>query len=127
VQDINAARHHITTLRNLGFKFALDDFGVGFSSLSYLKQLPVDYVKIDGSFIRNLCHEQDDQALVQALVQVARIFRLKTIAEFVENEAITELLKAYDVDYAQGYHVGKPQAFEVMFPEAEIVPRPAQG
>ncbi|QCF27676.1 bifunctional diguanylate cyclase/phosphodiesterase [Hydrocarboniclastica marina] len=115
VKDINVTRQHITLLREQGFKFALDDFGVGFSSLFYLKQLPVDYLKIDGSFIRNLCNEPDDQALVQALVQVAKIYRLKTVAEFVENQDIVELLKTYKVDYAQGYHIGKPLPFNETF------------
>lgn len=116
VKDISATRHHIIQMRELGFKFALDDFGVGFSSLFYLKQLPVDFVKIDGSFIRNLCQEPDDQALVQALVQVARVFRLQTVAEFVETQAIADLLREFKVDYAQGYHFGRPRSFEETFP-----------
>src|SRR5690554_1429039 len=116
VKDINATRQLIIQLRELGFQFALDDFGVGFSSLFYLKQLPVDFVKIDGSFIRNLCQEPDDQALVQALVQVARVFRLKTVAEFVESQAIVDMLHDFDVDYAQGYNIGKPCSFEQTFP-----------
>lgn len=115
VKDISATRQLIIQLRELGFKFALDDFGVGFSSLFYLKQLPVDFVKIDGSFIRNLCQEPDDQALVQALVQVARVFRLKTVAEFVESQAIADMLHDFDVDYAQGYHIGKPRSFQDTF------------
>lgn len=126
VEDVSITCQHMTLLRNQGFKFALDDFGVGFSSLFYLKQLPVDYLKIDGSFIRNLCTEPDDQALVQALVQVAKIYRLKTIAEFVESQEIVDLLKVYDVDFAQGYHIGKPRAFdEVFFAERIKKYRPA--
>src|SRR5690606_12878832 len=115
VKDISVTRQHISMLRERGFKFALDDFGVGFSSLFYLKQLPVDYLKIDGSFVRNLPNEPDDQALVQALVQVAKIYRLQTVAEFVENQDIVDLLRAYDVDFAQGYHIGKPRAFDEVF------------
>ncbi len=86
----------------------LDDFGVGFSSFYYLRELPVDAVKLDGSFIRNLVQNPDDQILVKALCSVARGFGKKITAEFVENEKIYTLLKKMDIDYAQGYFIGKP-------------------
>lgn len=93
----------------------LDDFGVGFSSFYYLRELPVDAVKIDGSFIRNLAKNADDQILVKALCSVAKGFGKKITAEFVESEEILLLLGKMDVDYAQGYHIGKPAAAEDIF------------
>ena len=109
VADIAAAIELMHEIRSLGCRFALDDFGVGFSSFAYLKQLPVDFVKIDGSFIRHLSANRDDQVFVKALTEVARGLGKKTIAEFVEAEDTLALLRAYGVDYAQGYHIGRPE------------------
>jgi len=92
----------------MGCKFALDDFGVGFSSFSHLKHLPVDYLKIDGSFIRDLARNTVDQHLVQAIVGVARGLGKRTIAEFVGDDETLQLLRAYGVDFAQGYFIGQP-------------------
>ncbi len=108
VADISSAIRLMHEIRDLGCQFALDDFGVGFSSFYYLKQLPVDYVKIDGAFIRNLTNDYADQLFVRALQQVAHGLGKKTIAEFVESEEILRLLQSYGIDYAQGYHIGKP-------------------
>src|SRR5690606_8362083 len=88
VADITVAIAVVESIRALGFRFALDDFGVGFSSLHYLKRLPVDYVKIDGSFIRNLHQEEDDRVLVKALVEISRVFGQSTVAEFVDSQAV---------------------------------------
>jgi EAL domain-containing protein (putative c-di-GMP-specific phosphodiesterase class I) len=93
----------------------LDDFGVGFTSFAYLKQLPVDYIKIDGAFIRNLSRHSDDRFLVKAMAEVARGLGKKTVAEFVEQEACLELLKGYGVDFAQGYFIGRPQPWTDKF------------
>lgn len=108
LEDMPAARKLIETIRALGCRFALDDFGVGFSSFGYIKQLPIDVVKIDGSFIKNLATNPDDRILVKALCDVARGFGKKTTAEFVENAETLALLGDLQVDYAQGYFVGKP-------------------
>jgi len=108
VADMGSAIKLMHEIKNLGCQFALDDFGVGFSSFYYLKQLPVDYVKIDGAFISNLANDHADQLFVKALQQVAEGLGKKTIAEFVEDDKILQLLKQYGVDYAQGYHIGKP-------------------
>lgn len=108
LEDMPAARKLIETIRALGCRFALDDFGVGFSSFGYIRQLPIDVVKIDGSFIKNLATSPDDQILVKALCDVARGFGKKTTAEFVENAETLSLLGELQVDYAQGYFVGKP-------------------
>lgn len=108
VADFSAARTFMQAVRELGCVFSLDDFGVGFSSFYYVKHLPVDYVKIDGSFIRTLADSPDDQVFVRALAEVARGFGKKTVAEFVEDDRILALLRAFGVDYAQGYFIGKP-------------------
>lgn len=114
--DLNAARKLMESIRALGCSFALDDFGVGFSSFYYIRQLPIDYVKIDGSFIQNLADNPDDQILVKALCDVAKGFGKKTTAEFVENAATLTLLEKMQVDYAQGYHIGRPApAYETFF------------
>ncbi|MBI2472245.1 MAG: EAL domain-containing protein [Planctomycetes bacterium] len=109
IENMAAAQLFIAELKSLGFRFALDDFGIGFSSFNYLKHLPVDYLKIDGSFVRNLPHDTVAQHLVKAMVEISRGLGKKTIAEFVENEEIMRLLREYGVDYAQGYHIGKPR------------------
>ncbi|HEX4940718.1 MAG TPA: EAL domain-containing protein, partial [Candidatus Kapabacteria bacterium] len=89
----------------------------GFSSLYQIKLLPIDMVKIDGSFIRHLPQEPEDQALVRAIVEVARVFGLMTVAEFVENEAIVDMLAELGVDYAQGYHIAEPRFFDRIWGE----------
>jgi len=109
VSDFPAARSFIHAVRELGCAFSLDDFGVGFSSFNYIKQLPIDYVKIDGSFVRTLVDSPDDQVFVRALAEVARGFGKKTVAEFVEDERTLNMLRTFGVDYAQGYHIGKPR------------------
>lgn len=111
VADIAVAVSMVENIRAMGFRFALDDFGVGFSSLHYLKRLPVDYVKIDGSFIRNLHTEEDDRVLVKALVEISRVFGQATVAEFVDSQAVLDILREIGVDYAQGYHISKPIPF----------------
>jgi EAL domain-containing protein (putative c-di-GMP-specific phosphodiesterase class I) len=92
----------------MGCQFALDDFGTGFSSFAYLKHLPVDKLKIDGSFVRGLAETRVDQAMVQSMNQIAHALGKKTIAEFVENAETLELLRSYGVDYAQGHYLSKP-------------------
>ncbi|WP_300453756.1 EAL domain-containing protein [Accumulibacter sp.] len=108
VSDFSAARTFMNAVRELGCTFSLDDFGVGFSSFNYVKQLPVDYVKIDGSFVRTLVDSPDDQVFVKALAQVAKGFGKRTVAEFVEDERALNMLRGFGVDYAQGYFIGKP-------------------
>ncbi len=108
ISDLEQARRFITAMRRLGCRFALDDVGAGFASLHLLKQLPVDYLKIDGAFIRNLPMEDADQHLVRAMVAMARSQGQKTIAEFVDRAETLELVREFGVDYAQGYLVGRP-------------------
>jgi len=110
VANFSTAVELMNDIKASGAKFALDDFGVGYASFFYLRQLPVDYVKIDGSFIKTLEKHQEDQVLVKAISEIAHLSGLKTIAEFVENQAILDLLETYNIDYAQGYHIAKPSA-----------------
>jgi len=108
VRDLDRAVKFINDLKKLGCRFSLDDFGVGFTSFVYLREMNVDYIKIDGSFIRNLHKNKNDQIVVKSITDVAKGMGVKTVAEFVEKEETLELLRAYDVDYAQGYLIGKP-------------------
>lgn len=102
----------------LGCKLALDDFGVGFSTFQYLKHLPVDFVKIDGSFIRTLDHSEDDRLFVRALVEAIHGYGKLAVAEYVENAAILRRVAELGIDYAQGYHFARPQAQEAIFKAA---------
>ncbi len=110
IANLRAASKFIGKLKDLGCQFALDDFGSGFCSFSYLKQLPVDKLKIDGSFVQGLANTPVDQAMVQSMNQIAHALGKQTIAEFVENKETLNLLREYGVDYAQGNFLGKPQA-----------------
>lgn len=113
IRDLSQSEKWINRLKLLGCKFALDDFGVGFSSFSYLSNLPVDYLKIDGSFVKNLDKDPKQKALIQAMNAVAHALGKKTIAEFVENEEILKILEELDVDCLQGYYIGKPQLLDM--------------
>jgi diguanylate cyclase (GGDEF)-like protein len=108
IVDLEAAAAFAHRVAALGCAWALDDFGAGFSSFLYLKTLPFTYVKIDGSFVRNLATSAKDRHVVQAMVQIAESMGLTTIAEFVEDAAILRVLQELGVHYAQGYYVGRP-------------------
>ncbi|WP_295464157.1 EAL domain-containing protein [uncultured Pseudomonas sp.] len=111
VANLDAARLFMDELRGLGVRFSLDDFGAGMSSFTYLKHLPVDYLKIDGSFVRHLLEDAVDSAMVEAINQLGHLTGKKTIAEFAENEAVIAALGVLGIDYAQGYGVARPQPF----------------
>lgn len=106
--NIKTTQRVIAELHALGCAFAIDDFGSGFSSFAYLKELPADYIKLDGSFIRNLHKDKVDRALVRSIIEVVQSLGRKTVAEFVENEEILNFLADNGVDYAQGYYIGRP-------------------
>ena len=106
--NLDAARTFAKRLRELGCAFALDDFGVGHGSFTYLRQLHVDYLKIDIQFVRNLLRNEEDRLVVQAIVGVARQFDIETIAEGVEDQATMDELRRMGVDYAQGFWIGRP-------------------
>ena len=109
VTNLSAAKHFISTLREIGCSFALDDFGAGMSSFTYLKNLDVDYVKIDGSFVRNIVHDPIDHATVTAINNIAHSMGKQTVAEFVVDTATANVLKALQVDYGQGFALDKPK------------------
>ncbi len=113
ISDFPNAIQFLNKVRALGCKTALDDFGAGYSSFSYLKEFPVDYVKIDGSFILNIEHDKLNQALVKAMNDVCHTLNKKTIAEFVENDAALKLLTEIGVDYAQGFIIERPHLQQV--------------
>jgi len=108
VGDLQLAQEWMGRLKELGCSFALDDFGIGFSSFGYLRTLPADYVKIDGSFIRNLDSDPTNLALVQAINNVAHALGKKVVAEWVENEVVAQLLQKIGVEHGQGYYWGQP-------------------
>ena len=109
ITNLIKTRKLIEELQTEGFKFALDDFGSQMSSFSYLKNLPVDYLKIDGSFVRDMVHSKIDHAMVAAINQVGHTMAIKTIAEFVENDSILEKLQYLGVDFAQGFGISRPR------------------
>jgi PAS domain S-box-containing protein len=106
--NLDAARTFATRLRTLGCKFALDDFGVGYAAFTYLRQLPVNYLKIDIQFVRHLLSDNENRQIVQAIVGVARELEIETIAEGVEDQATLEELRRIGVDNVQGYWIGRP-------------------
>ncbi|MBE7381553.1 MAG: EAL domain-containing protein [Leptolyngbya sp. SIO1E4] len=108
ISNLNKAVNFIDQLKQLGCQFALDDFGTGMSSLSYLRILPVDYLKIDGSFIQDIADDQIACAMVEAINHVAHLMGLRTVAEFVSNGNLLEKLKTLGVDYIQGYAIAMP-------------------
>lgn len=112
IENMNEARQLSERLIELGCRFALDDFGAGFGSFYYLKYLPFDFLKIDGDFIRRLPSNITDQSMVEATVQVCHRLEMQVIAEFVEDEETLELLRSYGVDFAQGFHIGRPVPVE---------------
>ncbi len=101
-------------LTRLGCEFSIDDFGTGFSTFSYIKQLPASSIKIDGSFVKNMHLDTMDFVLVKAMAEIAKALGRKSVAEFVENEQILSLLKQLGIDYAQGYHICKPLPIELL-------------
>jgi EAL domain-containing protein (putative c-di-GMP-specific phosphodiesterase class I) len=109
IHDLRHAVQFITELKSIGCQFSLDDFGVGFTSFIYLKEMLVDFIKIDGSFIKNLSSNKDDQVVVKSIIGVAKGMGVKTVAEFVETQESLDLLKEWGIDYAQGYLIGKPE------------------
>jgi EAL domain-containing protein (putative c-di-GMP-specific phosphodiesterase class I) len=111
VASLTKANEFMTALRGAGCRFALDDFGVGVSSFTYLKQLPVDYIKIDGSFVRNMLHDPVDAAMVEAIHRIGRVMGKQTIAESVETAATLEALRSVGVDFAQGNAIAPPTLF----------------
>lgn len=111
IANLKKAVHLIQSFKRLGCSFALDDFGSGMSSFSYLKTLPIDYLKIDGGFVKELLTDPVAREIVESIHRIGHVMEIKTIAEFVENDAIFTEIKNIGIDYVQGYGIGKPQPF----------------
>ena len=109
ISNLSQAQIFIRELKQLGCKFALDDFGSGLSSFAYLKSLPVDYLKIDGAFVKDMVNDPIDRAMVESIHNIGSVLKLQTIAEFVENDEILTALKEVGVHYAQGYGIARPE------------------
>ncbi len=122
IANLAKARNFIGELQERGCQFALDDFGSGLSSFAYLKNLPVNYLKIDGVFVRQIHSDHVDYAMVKSINDIAHVMGKETIAEFVENDQILSKLREIGVDYAQGYHINKPQPIDelLLVPEDNI-------
>lgn len=112
ISNLNTSISFIQEIKELGCRFALDDFGTGLSSFSYLRSLPVDFLKIDGSFIKQLEEDEMNRAIVESINQIGHVAKLKTIAEFVENDAIQYLVESIGIDFAQGYGIHRPEPLE---------------
>ncbi len=108
ISNLVQATQFMHALRVKGCRFALDDFGSGLSSLAYLKDLPVDIVKIDGAFVRNIANSDIDRMMVKSICEIARMMGKKTTAEYVESEDALQILRETGVDYVQGFHIGRP-------------------
>jgi EAL domain-containing protein (putative c-di-GMP-specific phosphodiesterase class I) len=113
IADFDYALYLIQALRKLGCKVALDDFGTGMSSFFYLRSLKVDFIKIDGQFVRSMLEDEMNCAIVEAVNTIGHIAGMQTIAEFVENHATLRCLEKLGLDYAQGWAVGYPEVFEI--------------
>lgn len=112
ISNLTKAKHFIHSLHERGCQFSLDDFGSGLSSFGYLKHLQVDFLKVDGMFVKNIVHSPIDRAMVEAINHVGHVMQLQTIAEYAEDDAIIAVLAGMGIDYAQGYGVAKPELFE---------------
>ncbi len=117
IANLTQAIKFIRQLKQNGHYFALDDFGSGLSSFSYLKNLPVDFLKIDGAFIKDILQDPADDAMVQAINQIGHVMNISTIAEFVENGQVEQRLRSIGIDYAQGYHIERPRPFDQVLQE----------
>jgi len=116
ISNLSRVVHFMKELKKLGCKFSLDDFGSGLSSFTYLKNLPVDYLKIDGQFIRNVAEDSVDESMVKAISEVGHAMGIETIAERVETKQVLEKLGALGIEFAQGYYIARPTSIRSFEP-----------
>lgn len=116
IRSVAEAGRLMSELREMGCEFALDDFGSGLSSFGYLKKLPVDYLKIDGMFIRDIVKDETDRIFVKSIIDIGHTLNIKTVVEFIENKAMLDVVKALGADYAQGFALGRPFVLAPQFP-----------
>jgi len=121
ISNFDSAMKFVTALKSIGCKFSLDDFGSGLSSFAYLKNIPVDYLKIDGMFVKDMLVEPINRAMVKSINDIGHTMGIKTVVEFVENDDIKSAAKEMGVDYAQGYGIGKPLDFKQLVLLTEVV------
>jgi EAL domain-containing protein (putative c-di-GMP-specific phosphodiesterase class I) len=114
VDNVERSVEFINSIKQLGVRFSLDDFGTGLSSFSYLKQFPVDYLKIDGEFVRDITNDDKSYVFVRSMTEVGHCLDMKVIAEFVESDTMFDKLREANVDYAQGYTVGRPVSIDTL-------------
>lgn len=114
IQKLDSTAKLIERLKQKGYRFSLDDFGSGVSSFAYLKNLPVDNIKIDGAFVKNIVTDPVSFSIVTSINQVGHVLGLKTIAEFVEDEAVLNKLKEIGVDFVQGFYIHEPEDNQVL-------------
>lgn len=110
VKNISLLERFVKDLKFEGFKFAVDDFGSGFSSFNYVRRFPIDFIKIEGEFIRTMIEDRKDLAFVKTMATLAREFGIRSVVESVENENILDVVKQIGIDCAQGYFMGRPSA-----------------
>ena len=120
IGNLAKAQEFMRTLQELGCQFALDDFGTGVSSLAYLKDLSVNYLKIDGSFVRDALSNARSESMIKAIAQLAKVMCMETIAEYVETDALRVRMADLGVDYGQGFAMGKAQTLEDLLQELAI-------
>jgi EAL domain-containing protein (putative c-di-GMP-specific phosphodiesterase class I) len=120
IGNLEKAQNFMRTLQDLGCQFALDDFGTGVSSLAYLKDLSVNYLKIDGSFVRDALSNARSESMIKAIAQLAKVMCMETIAEYVETDALRVRMADLGVDYGQGFAMGKAQPLEELLQELAI-------
>jgi EAL domain-containing protein (putative c-di-GMP-specific phosphodiesterase class I) len=121
ISNLSTAINFMSALKGLGCRFALDDFGSGLSSFAYLKNLPVDYLKIDGMFVKDIVDDPIDHAMVKSINDIGHVMGMQTIAEFVENDEIKVMLTEIEVDYGQGYGLGMPEPLTDLISQSELV------
>lgn len=124
IASLENAMFMIDELRKLGCRFSLDDFGSGMASFKYLQQLPVNYLKIDGSFVKDMLKKPNNYAMVEAINHIGHVMGKRTVAEFVGDQATYEALKAMGVDYAQGYYIAPPTPLDSSFFLRAALPPP---